>query len=140
MGNLDFAHNAGFSWYCLLLMFSGIAMLVTSVLRNQTTQRRVIRAIFGIGFFAYGFYLSFLFGGGHYFLFFQAFIVPVLLILDTLRRRRGVRRQPQPSVIPGRQTMAVPSLQPMTDLGLPPMADPGPPPMADPGLPPVQPS
>ena len=96
MGSLNFAHNAGFSWYCLLLMFSGIAMLVMAVLRNQTTQRRVIRAIFGIGYFLYGFYLTFVFSGGHYFLFFQAFIVPVLLIIDTIRsqaaRRRILRR------------------------------------------------
>ena len=99
MGNLSFAHNAGFSWYCILLMLSGIAMLVTAVLRNQAVQRRVIRAIFGIGFFCYGFYLTFVFAGGHYVLFFQAFIVPVLLILDTIRSqasrrrlRQGVRR------------------------------------------------
>jgi hypothetical protein len=139
MGNLDFAHNAGFSWYCLLLMFSGIAMLVVSVVRNQSTQRRVVRAIFGLGFFGYGFYLTFLFGGGHYFLFFQAFIVPVLLIADTLRSR-GVRRQPQRSVVPGTHATAAAGLQPMTDPGLPAMADPGLPPMADPGVPPTPPS
>ncbi len=92
MGNLSFAHNAGFSWYCILLMLSGIAMLVTAVLRNQAVQRRVIRAIFGIGFFCYGFYLTFVFAGGHYVLFFQAFIVPVLLILDTIRSQASRRR------------------------------------------------
>ncbi len=100
MGNLNFAHNAGFSWYCLLLMFSGIAMLVIAVLRNQTTQRRVVRAIFGIVFFCYGFYLTFVFSGGHYWLFFQAFIVPVLLIMDTVRgqtARRRVRQLPPPA-------------------------------------------
>jgi hypothetical protein len=95
MGNLSFAHNAGFSWYCILLMLSGIAMLVTAVLRNQAMQRRVIRAIFGIGFFCYGFYLTFIFSGGHYVLFFQAFIVPVLLILDTIRGRASRRRMRQ---------------------------------------------
>lgn len=92
MGNLSFAHNAGFSWYCILLMLSGIAMLVTAVLRNQAVQRRVIRAIFGIGFFCYGFYLTFVFAGGHYVLFFQAFVVPVLLILDTIRSQASRRR------------------------------------------------
>ncbi len=97
MGSLNFAHNAGFSWYCLLLMFSGIAMLVMAVLRNQTTQRRVIRAIFGIGYFLYGFYLTFVFSGGHYFLFFQAFIVPVLLIIDTIRSQAARRRIRQPA-------------------------------------------
>ena len=97
MGNLDFAHHVGFSWYCLLLMFSGVAMLVTAVLRNQTTQRRVIRAFFGVGFFIYGFYLTFIFGGGSYFLFFQAFIVPVLLIVDTFRSQAARRRLRQPA-------------------------------------------
>jgi hypothetical protein len=95
MGHLNFAHNAGFSWYCILLMLSGIVMLVTAVLRNQALQRRVIRAIFGIGFFCYGFYLTFIFAGGHYVLFFQAFIVPVLLILDTIRGRASRRRMRQ---------------------------------------------
>lgn len=97
MGHLDFSHNAAFSWYCLLLMFSGIAMLVTAVIRNQTTQRRVIRAVFGIGYFAYGFYLAFIFGGGHYLVFFQAFIVPVLLIVDSVRGQTA-RRRVQPTV------------------------------------------
>lgn len=92
MGNLNFAHNAGFSWYCILLMLSGIAMLVIAVLRNQAVQRRVIRAIFGIGYFCYGFYLTFVFAGGHYFLFFQAFLVPVLLIVDTIRGQASRRR------------------------------------------------
>ncbi len=92
MGNLNFAHNAGFSWYCILLMLSGIAMLVIAVLRNQAVQRRVIRAIFGIGYFCYGFYLTFVFAGGHYVLFFQAFLVPVLLILDTIRSQASRRR------------------------------------------------
>ena len=92
MGNLNFAHNAGFSWYCILLMVSGIAMLVIAVLRNQAVQRRVIRAIFGIGYFCYGFYLTFLFSGGHYVLFFQAFLVPVLLIVDTIRSQASRRR------------------------------------------------
>ena len=97
MGNLSFAHHAGFSWYCILLMFSGIAMLVMAVLRNQTRQRQVIRVIFGVGYFCYGFYLAFIFAGGHYVLFFQAFILPVLLIVDTIRgqtMRRKVAGQP----------------------------------------------
>lgn len=145
MGNLDFAHHAGFSWYCLFLMASGIAMLLVAVLRNQTTQRRVVRAVFGIGFFAYGFYLTFIFGGGSYFIFFYAFAVPVFLIVDTFRRQPA--RQPQPGVFAGARGMASPnvqpmtgpSLQPMTDPGIPPVPDSGLPPMPDPGLPPVDP-
>jgi predicted MFS family arabinose efflux permease len=97
MGNLNFAHNAGFSWYCILLMVSGIAMLLMAVLRNQIPRRRIIRAIFGVGFFLYGFYLTFVFSGGHYFVFFQAFIVPVLLLIDTLRGQAARRRVRQPA-------------------------------------------
>lgn len=92
MGNLNFSHDAGFSWYCILLMFAGIAMLVIGVLRNQRMSRRVIRVIFGIGYFCYGFYLTFIFNGGHYLLFFQAFIVPVLLVADWYRTRAYRRR------------------------------------------------
>jgi hypothetical protein len=95
MGNLNFSLHAGFSWYCLLLMFSGIAMLVLAAVRNQTRSRQVIRAIFGLGFFLYGFYLTFIFSGGHYVIFFQVLILPVLLIVDwyktqTARRRAAV--------------------------------------------------
>jgi hypothetical protein len=97
MGNLNFAHNAGFSWYCILLMFSGIAMLVLAVLRNGRPARRIINAIFGIGFFGYGFYLTFIFSGGHYLVFFKAFIVPVLLIIDTVRIQTTRRRLRQPA-------------------------------------------
>jgi len=96
VGNLNFSAHAGFSWYCILLMISGIAMLVIGVLRNQPVARRVIRVILGLGFIGYGFYLAFIFQGGHYILFFQAFIVPVLVILDAVRTgaaRRRVRAQ-----------------------------------------------
>jgi len=154
MGNLDFAHHAGFSWYCVFLMFSGVALLLIAVLKNQTTQRRIWRAIIGIGYFAYGFYLTFIFGGGTYFVFFYAFLLPVWLIVDSFRQQPARRQQrplsagmsstagpgPQPMTGPGLQPMADPGLPPVADLGLQPMADPGLPPMADPGLPPKPPS
>lgn len=154
MGNLDFAHRAGFSWYCLFLMASGIAMVLVAVLTNQTTQRRAVRALFGIGYFGYGFYLAFISGGGSYFVFYYVFIVPVLLIVGTFNRRQARRQQPQPPVTAGMSGIAGPNLQPMIGLqpmadpgvppvpdpGLPPMADPGPPPVRDPGLPPMPPS
>lgn len=155
MGNLDFAHHAGFSWYCLFLMASGIVLLLIAVLKNQTTQRRIVRAIFGIGFFAYGFYLTFIFGGGSYFVFFYAFVVPILLIVETFRGRGAASQQSWrpvpgnttgtagpgvPMANPGLQPMTDPGLPPVVDLGLQPMTDPGLPPIADPGLPPTAPS
>jgi hypothetical protein len=101
MGNLNFAHNAGFSWYCLLLMFSGILMVVLGVVRNQrSSARRVLRMVLGVGYFGYGFYLTFIFSGGHYVLFFQAFLLPVLVLVDALRgsarRRVAAPRQAGP--------------------------------------------
>lgn len=138
MGNLDFTNHAGFSWYCLFLMFSGIALLVIAVLRNQQQrQRRIVQAVFGIGFFGYGFYLTFIFGGGSYFIFFYAFIVPVMLIINAFRGEPARRQPVQPPVAAGLGTMPPPTLQPMVDPGLPPVADPGLPPMPDPGLPPT---
>ena len=92
MGNLNFSHDAGFSWYCILLMLSGIVMLVIGVLRNQTAIRRIIRVVFGIGYFCYGFYLTFVFTGGHYLLFFQAFLLPILIIADWYRSKAAKRR------------------------------------------------
>jgi hypothetical protein len=136
VGNLDFTHQAGFSWYCLFLMFSGIALLVIAVLRNQAPQRRIVQALFGIGYFGYGFYLTFIFNGGHYVMFLYAFILPVLLIMGAFR---GTARRPQvqPPVAAG--GMPPPNLQPMVGPSMPAMADPGLPPVADPGLPPMDP-
>jgi hypothetical protein len=97
MGNLDFTHHAAFAWYCLFLMASGIAMLAVAVLRYQIPRRRIIRALFGIGFFGYGFYLAFIFSGGHYFVFYYAFVVPILLISETIRSRRARQMLAQPA-------------------------------------------
>jgi hypothetical protein len=139
MGNLDFSHNAGFSWYCLFLMFSGIALLLIAVLKNQRRQRRIVQALFGIGFFGYGFYLTFLFGGGSYFIFFYAFIVPVMLIVNAFRGDPARRVPARPPVGAGMASMPPPNLQPMTGPSVQPIADPGLQPMADPGLPPMDP-
>jgi hypothetical protein len=140
MGNLDFAHHAGFSWYCVFLMASGIVLLLVAVLKNQTTQRRIVRALFGIGFFGYGFYLTFIFGGGSYFVFFYAFLVPLWLIVDTFRARGAASQRARQPVPAGMTGMAGPGTPPVADLGLQPMTDPGLPPVADPGLPPTPPS
>jgi hypothetical protein len=94
--NIDFSSRPGFSAYVLLLMFAGAVMVVlgTPVLARRASRgRRIVSAIIGIGFFGYGFYLAFLFKGGHYVIFFQAFIVPVLFIVAALRPNLG-RRPP----------------------------------------------
>jgi hypothetical protein len=91
MGNLDFTHSAGFSWYCVALMASGIAMLAIGLGRNQKLYPRVCRLFLAVAFFGYGFYLAFIFQGGNYYRLPQLLAVPVLVGLDVLRRRAARR-------------------------------------------------
>jgi hypothetical protein len=96
--NVDFANHPGFSAYVLLLMFSGLAMVVVGspVIRSQRPLTRVLNVGFGLAFFGYGFYLAFLFQGGHYVIFFKAFVLPVVLIVRSISgaRRRQVTANP----------------------------------------------
>ncbi|MGZ6776178.1 MAG: hypothetical protein ACXVGD_16735, partial [Blastococcus sp.] len=97
--NIDFQADPGFSAYVVLLMVSGIAMLVLAspTVKRSTTGLRALNALFGVGFLGYGFYLAFLFHGGGYLIFFKAFILPVLLILRTIRSARASRSQELPA-------------------------------------------
>ena len=97
--NIDFQTDPGFSAYVVLLMVSGIAMLVMAspTVKRSTTGLRALNALFGLGFLGYGFYLAFLFHGGGYFIFFKAFILPVLLILRTVRSARASRSHGLPA-------------------------------------------
>jgi hypothetical protein len=98
MGNIDFTNEAGFSWYCVLLIGSGVAMLAISPLRRQTNVGKIANLIFGAGFCCYGFYLVFIFHGGTYIVFFKAFILPVVLIVNTVKSiatRRDATKAPQ---------------------------------------------
>jgi hypothetical protein len=98
--NIDFSAHPGFSAYVLLLMFSGLVMLVMAspTVKRSTTALRAINALFGLGFLGYGIYLAFIFDGGHYMIFFQAFILPVLLIVRTVRTAAQSSRPGQPSM------------------------------------------
>jgi hypothetical protein len=93
--NIDFSADPGFSAYVLLLMACGIAMVVMAspAMRNSTLFLRVLNTVIGLGFFGYGFYLAFLFDGGSYVMFFQAFVLPVVLIFRTVQAARLSRRQ-----------------------------------------------
>lgn len=100
MGNLDFTNQAGFSWYCILLLVSGVLLLGLTGLPGLSRGGRVLNLIFGLGFLGYSIYLIFMFHGGTYFIFAKAFIVPVVLIINSLRglrsanlRRRANSRQ-----------------------------------------------
>jgi hypothetical protein len=92
--NIDFSADPGFSSYVLLLMAAGIAMVVMAspAVRRSTMPLRILNTVVGLGFFGYGFYLAFLFDGGSYLMFFQAFILPVVLIFRTIQAARARTR------------------------------------------------
>ena len=92
--NLDFSHP-GFAAYVLLLMGSGVAMIVlaTPAVRQSSMVLRVLNTLVGLAYFGYGFYLAFLFSGGRYVMFFQAFVLPVLLIIRTVQANRLAQRE-----------------------------------------------
>ncbi|MGN6605434.1 MAG: hypothetical protein ACTHMS_00290 [Jatrophihabitans sp.] len=88
--NIDFDAHPGFSWYVVLLAFSGVVMVGLAT-RRTSLGLRLVNGIVGAGFVGYAFYLAFLFTGGTYIIFLKAFILPVLLLLRTLRARTTPR-------------------------------------------------
>jgi hypothetical protein len=81
-----------FYLYALVLIGSGIAMLVIAGVKSgQRRSRRIWNALFGAAFTIYGLYLLLFFRGGHYFIFFYAFILPILMIRQFFRDRSALR-------------------------------------------------
>jgi hypothetical protein len=95
--NIDFSHHAGFSTYVILLMLSGVAMVLfgSAIARRSTAFGRAFSVLAGLGFFGYGFYLAFIFSGGHYVIFFYAFAVPIGMIIRTITASATARRHAQ---------------------------------------------
>ncbi|MBW8484255.1 hypothetical protein [Actinomadura parmotrematis] len=91
--NIDFSAEPTFSWYVVFLAFAGLVMVVMAVAGGgQGAGVRAFNGVFGAGFLGYAFYLAFVFDGGTYVMFFKAFIVPVLLLVNFVRSlasRRG---------------------------------------------------
>jgi hypothetical protein len=92
MGNLDFSNEPGFSWYCVLLLLSGVAMLAMVGVPTQRKGSRIANLIFGVGFVCYALYLILFFQGGTYLMFYKAFILPVFLIIGTIKGAADKRR------------------------------------------------
>ncbi|MEU9826413.1 hypothetical protein [Micromonospora chersina] len=96
--------------YDLLLLLGGIAMVAIGIaIKEQGTGARILNVVVGLAFFAYGFYLMFLFDGGSYRIFFYVFILPILLIVRAVKARKEAREQaaahqfagaPQPGQFP----------------------------------------
>lgn len=89
MGNLNFANSAGLSWYCVLLVISGLTMIVLGRSRGQSRSGLTLNLALGIVFLCYGVYLTFGFRGGHYFVSYWVLILPVVLITRTIRSSNG---------------------------------------------------
>jgi len=85
--NIDFGLDPVFSWYVVLLCVSGVAMLAIAAAKGveQSAGARALSALAGVGFFGYGIYLAFIFQGESYWMFFQAFILPALLVVNFVR-------------------------------------------------------
>jgi hypothetical protein len=102
-----------FELYAPLLMVSGLLLVVNAILPWQTVGARVLSILVGLGFFGYGAYLEFIFTGGHYIVFYYAFAVPVLLIIQSLKGFRAwqaqkAQRAQQPGIYPGAPVAAPP--------------------------------
>ncbi|MFI7284744.1 hypothetical protein ACIBOV_31265 [Micromonospora chersina] len=80
--------------YDLLLLLGGIAMVAIGIaIKEQGTGARILNVVVGLAFFAYGFYLMFLFEGGSYRIFFYVFVLPILLIVRAVKARKEAREQ-----------------------------------------------
>ncbi|MET7279666.1 hypothetical protein ABZS29_15625 [Kribbella sp. NPDC005582] len=95
--NIDFGADATFSWYVVLLFVCGAAMVVMALVKSveQSDGARILSGIVGAAFLGYGFYLNFIFQGDSYWMFFQAFFLPALLVVNFVRAmiaRPRVRR------------------------------------------------
>ncbi|MFJ9770244.1 hypothetical protein ACIRVF_03260 [Kitasatospora sp. NPDC101157] len=101
MNNLDFSADPVFSWYVVLLAFSGLTMVVLGVLplRGLKAGLRIINILVGIAFAGYAYYLAFEFEGTTYRIFYQALILPVAMIVATVKavvERSNEKNRPTP--------------------------------------------
>jgi predicted lipid-binding transport protein (Tim44 family) len=96
--NLDFGLDPVFSWYVVLLCLSGIVMVVLGAINKgeQSAGSRALGVLAGVAFLGYGIYLGFIFDGGSYMMFFQAFILPALLVVNFVRSVVAKPTPPQP--------------------------------------------
>lgn len=81
--------DSTFNLYVAALAISGIALLIVAVLPLGTSVgARVINALLGLAMLGYAFYLFFLFPGGEFSMFWYAFVLPIVVIYQTIKSRR----------------------------------------------------
>ena len=98
--NIDFSLDAAFSTYVVLLILSGAAMMVLAPVGRTSAGLRLANGLFGMGFLGYGLYLAFIFQGGSYIMFFQAFILPAVVIFRTVKSLISNRGKEEVQVAP----------------------------------------
>src|SRR5687767_10389854 len=77
-----------FAAYVAALCVSGVILLIIAAVGlGQSAGMRALDAVIGLAFLGYGGYLALIFDGDEYVIFFYAFIVPVLLIVQIFRNR-----------------------------------------------------
>ncbi|WP_224285538.1 hypothetical protein, partial [Streptomyces sp. LS1784] len=86
MNNLDFSADPLFSWYVVALALSGVIMAAIGAVAGRIKAGlRVLNIVIGLGFLGYAYYLAFVFEGGTYTVFYKVFILPVLLIVASVK-------------------------------------------------------
>ncbi|MFJ6384790.1 hypothetical protein ACIQI7_32875 [Kitasatospora sp. NPDC092039] len=98
MNNLDFNAEPLFSWYVVALAVSGVIMVVLgAVAGGMKVGLRILNVVIGLAFLGYAYYLAFVFEGGTYTIFLKVFILPVLMIVASVKAlvERGNAKQQQ---------------------------------------------
>lgn len=85
-----------FTLYNALLAISGLLLVVMAAtgFGGQKTGARVLNALVGVAFLGYAFYLFFIFDGGTYVMFYYAFVLPILLIIQAFKNRKNAAANP----------------------------------------------
>ncbi len=85
-------NDSTFLGYTALLAISGLIMLVLAIFGfGAGGGSRALSGLFGLGFLGYAIYLAFFFDGGSVSIFFYAFIVPILLIVNVFKSRKAAK-------------------------------------------------
>lgn len=86
-----------FNLYWILLIVSGVLMMgmAATGYGQRTPGRRVWTGVLGLGFAVYGLYLGFIFNGDSYYIFFYAFAVPILLVVNAAKENTRIQQRKQ---------------------------------------------
>jgi hypothetical protein len=84
--------DGAFYGYIALLFASGVLLAVLAVVGfGQTKLARVFDGIFALAFLAYSLYLLLFFDGGDVRIFFYAFLVPILAVVQMVKGAKAQR-------------------------------------------------